>query len=60
MAAQSTACSREDATEHITEMILLEPIISDTEGRDKQLGIKGPKPKKEVQQMKQQNSQDAT
>ena len=48
-----TACSSEDTNEHITEMILLEPIINDTEGLDKQLTIQGMK--KEVQQMKQQN-----
>ena len=48
-----TACSSEDTNEHTTEMILLEPIINDTEGLDKQLTTQGMK--KEVQQMKQQN-----
>ena len=48
-----TACSSEDTNEHITEMILLEPIINGTEGLDKQLTTQGVK--KEVQQMKQQN-----
>ena len=46
-----TACSSEDTNEHITEMILLEP-INDTEGLDKQLTTQGMK--KEVQQIKQQ------
>ncbi len=45
-----TACSSEDTNEHITEMILLEPIINDTEGLDTTQGMK-----KEIQQMKQQN-----
>ena len=48
-----TACSSEDTNEHITEMILLETIINDTEGLDKQWTTQGMK--KEVQQMKQQN-----
>ena len=48
-----TACSSEDNNEYITEMILLEPIINDTEGLDKQLTTQGMK--KEIQQMKQQN-----
>ena len=48
-----TACSSKDTNEQITEMILLEPIINDTEGLDKQLTTQGPK--KETQQMKQQN-----
>ena len=48
-----TACSSEDTNEHITEMILLEPIINDTEGLDKHLTTQGMK--KEIQQMKQQN-----
>ena len=48
-----TACSSEDTNEHITEMILLEPITNDTEGLDKQLTTQGMK--KEVQRMKQQN-----
>ena len=50
---ETTACSSEDTNEHITEMILLEPIINDTEGLDKQLTTQGMK--KEVQQIKQQN-----
>lgn len=37
----------------MTEMILLEPIINNTEGLDKQLTIQGMK--KEIQQMKHQN-----
>ena len=48
-----TACSSEDTNEHITEMIVLEPIINDTEGLDKQLTTQGMK--EEIQQMKQQN-----
>ncbi len=47
-----TACSSEDTNGHITEMILFEPIIHDTEGLDKQLPAQGMK--KEIQQMKQQ------
>lgn len=50
---QITASSREDIHEHMTEMILLEPIINNTEGLDKQLTIQGMK--KEIQQMKHQN-----
>ena len=47
------ACSSEDTNEHITETILLEPIINNTEGLDKQLTTQGKK--EEVQQVKQQN-----
>ncbi len=48
-----TACSSEDTNERITETILLEPIINDTAGPDKQLTTQGTK--KEIQQTKQQN-----
>ena len=46
-----TAGACKDTNE--TQMILLEPVIKDTEGLDKQLTTQGMK--KEVQQMKQQN-----
>ena len=51
--AQITTCWSKDTSEQITEMVLSEPIINDTEGLDRQLTAQGMK--QEIQQMKPQN-----